>query len=193
MILEGILTTVSDSGKINLTPMGPRFVEGDDHFELRPFETSTTYRNLVQNPCGVLHITDDIGLFVHSAINKLETLPPMENAERVNGFVLKDCCRWFEFDVVENEVEGPRKSFGCKILNSSQGQREFYGFNRARHAILEATILATRVAILPRDEILDQFKPLETIVNKTGGAAELELFKMLCEYVSKYPLVKEHS
>ena len=31
------------------------------------------------------------------------------------------------------------------------------------------------------------------IVNKTGGAAELELFKMLCEYVSKYPLVKEHS
>lgn len=183
MILEGILTTVSSDGAVNLTPMGPRFTSGKNHFELLPFETSTTYQNLVQNPCGVLHVTDDIGLFALSAINQLEALPPMVEAEIVEGFVLSDCCRWYEFTAIENDVAGPRKSFLCKVVKPGRGQREFFGFNRARHAILEATILATRVSFLPRDEILQQFEPLGTIVQKTGGEEELDLFRRLSDYV----------
>ena len=184
MILEGIVTTISAAGKTNLTPMGPHFIEGDNRFELRPFETSTTYQNLCENPCGVLHITDDISLFALSAINQLEELPTLSRSTHINGEVLKDCCRWFEFEATENPTDGPRKSFECRTVHSEQGARDFYGFNRARHAILEATILATRVGLIPQQEILIQFATFETIVNKTGGQEELRLFDVLQGFVS---------
>ena len=65
--------------------------------------------------------------------------------------------------------------------------REFLGFNRARHAIVEAAILATRTAFLPRAEILAEFEKLAVIVAKTGGPAEDAAFRLLREHVLNAP------
>src|SRR5258708_7849122 len=46
MILEGIVTTISPEGTINVAPMGPRVEPGMDRFVLRPFKTAQTYRHL---------------------------------------------------------------------------------------------------------------------------------------------------
>ena len=46
MILEGIVTTVGESGAMHLAPMGPRVDATMKRFMLRPFHTSQTYRNL---------------------------------------------------------------------------------------------------------------------------------------------------
>jgi len=62
-------------------------------------------------------------------------------------------------------------------------RREFIGFNRARHAVLEAAILATRTHLIPRDEIRAEYARLQVIVDKTAGPREQEAMAMLTEYV----------
>jgi hypothetical protein len=57
--------------------------------------------------------------------------------------------------------------------------REFFGFNRAKHAVLEAAILATRTDFLPAAEILSEFARLRVAVDKTGGPAERRAFELL--------------
>jgi hypothetical protein len=61
--------------------------------------------------------------------------------------------------------------------------RDFLGFNRARHAVVEAAILATRTAFLPLAEILAEFQKLAVIVAKTGGPAEDAAFRLLHSHV----------
>ena len=79
MILEGIVTTLSADGLLNIAPMGPS-VEADrglefSRFVLRPFRTSLTYRNLKEHGEGVLHVTDDVLLLAQTAIGA--TVDPM--------------------------------------------------------------------------------------------------------------------
>ena len=61
--------------------------------------------------------------------------------------------------------------------------RDFFGFNRARHAVLEAAILATRTEILPLDEMLADFRKLAVLVDKTGGPRERAAFTLLHRHV----------
>ena len=178
MILEGIITTLSSDGELNIAPMGPHFQPSSDSFELRPFETSTTYQNLAARPFGVLHVTDDVLLFAKSAINQLEDLPPTVKAEKIEGRIIESACQFFEFSANEIPTVEPRKTFHCSIVRS-RTNRNFFGFNRAKHAVLEATILATRIDFIPIEEILAQYSALKTIVQKTGGAAEHAAFDLL--------------
>jgi hypothetical protein len=57
------------------------------------------------------------------------------------------------------------------------------GFNRAKHAVLEAAILATRTHLLPPEQIRDEYARLQIIVDKTAGAREREAMAMLTQYV----------
>ena len=67
-IVEGIVTTENDDGSINFSPMGPIVDESFNRLWLRPFRTSTTYRNLIRTSVGVFHITDDAELFAQAAV-----------------------------------------------------------------------------------------------------------------------------
>jgi hypothetical protein len=62
--------------------------------------------------------------------------------------------------------------------------RDFFGFNRGKHAVVEAAILATRVALLPKDSILAEFDRLRILVEKTGGQPEHEALALLTDYVN---------
>jgi len=63
--------------------------------------------------------------------------------------------------------------------------RDFFGFNRAKHAVVEAAILATRTDFLPFDEIEVDYRKLAVIVQKTGGPQEKEAFAFLQEHVAQ--------
>ena len=39
MILEGIVTTLSETGEVNIAPMGPRVEASMQRFVLRPFNS----------------------------------------------------------------------------------------------------------------------------------------------------------
>src|SRR5439155_18200625 len=77
MILEGLVTTRNPDGSPHLAPMGPRVGADFARFVLRPFPTSTTYRNLLAHPEGVLHVTDDALLLAKAALGAADLLPPL--------------------------------------------------------------------------------------------------------------------
>ena len=62
--------------------------------------------------------------------------------------------------------------------------RPFLGFNRARHAVVEGSILVTRLHLLGADEVRRQFRELAVLVEKTGGPREHEAFRLLEEKVA---------
>lgn len=189
MILEGVVTTRNVDGGVNLAPMGPRLeVDGEgrprfDRFLLRPFQSSTTFQNLARDRQGVLHVVDDVLLLAKAAIGALDVMPPMYPARRIEGFVLKDCCRAFEFVVEEADVSGERAAFAARVVHEER-VRDGFGFNRAKHAVIEAAILATRRHLMERGELADAWERLVPLVEKTGGPAEREAFQRLTAFVA---------
>jgi hypothetical protein len=178
MILEGLVTTFDPDGSPHLAPMGPRVEADFRRFTLRPFPTSNTYQNLMRHPEGVLHVTDDALLLAKAAIGAIDVFPPVRPAERVRGVVLADCCRFFEFAVKSIDDSAQRVTIEAEVVHSGR-TRDFFGFNRAKHAVVEAAILATRLHILPLAEIATEFAKLRLIVGKTGGPAEHAAMELL--------------
>jgi len=182
VILEAIVTTINADQSVNVSPMGPLVDASMKEFTLRPYETSTTCQNLQRTRQGVLHVTDDVELLARAAINQLDPLPEMVAATAVEGSILVAACRWYAFEVVSLDDRNERVTMQCKVVESGR-QRDFFGFNRAKHAVLEAAILATRVQFLPADLIRSQLEQLAVIVGKTAGAQEQRAFDLLQDYV----------
>lgn len=184
LILEGIVTTLGEDDVVNIAPMGPYV---DDDFRkliFRPFKTAQTYQNLNHDGEGVFHVTDDVLLLAQAAVGEIGDLPMMIPATRVRGFILQDACRFYEFTVESIDDSEERTEIKARVMASGR-QRDFFGFNRAKHAIVEAAILATRLHLLPRDEILRDFDRYRIMVEKTGGPREREAFAFLERYVQE--------
>lgn len=184
MILEGIVTTGSAVGDVNIAPMGPRVDAEMKHFLLRPYHTSQTYRNLKAHGDGVLHVTDDVLLLARAALGVVEPMPRLVPASRIQGWVLADACRYYEFRVRSMDEASERISIDVEVVHSGQ-LRDFFGFNRAKHAVVEAAILATRTDFLPLADIQGEFQKLGVIVDKTGGTQEHEAFAFLKGHIEK--------
>jgi hypothetical protein len=182
MILEGIVSTVAPSGEVNIAPMGPLVDADMQRLILRPFPTSQTYRNLKAHGEGVLHVTDDVLLLARAAVGTVEPPPALVPATIVHGVILADTCRFYEFRVRSIDESEPRVRIEAEVVHSGR-VRDFFGFNRAKHAVVEAAILATRTDFLPLDEIDSEYRKLGVIVDKTGGAQEREAFAFLRRHV----------
>lgn len=184
MILEGIVTTVNADGSPNIAPMGPQVEPDFRRFALKPYPTSNTYQNLKRTGQGVLHVTDDVLLLARAAVGVLDPLPAMSPATLVEGQILADACRWYEFRLHSLDDAQERVRIECEVVH--QGRiRDFFGFNRAKHAVVEAAILATRTAFLPAAEILAEFQRLAVLVDKTGGPQEHAAYEMLLAHVRR--------
>jgi hypothetical protein len=178
MILEGLVTTVDSDGSPHLAPMGPRVSPDFGRFIIRPFPTSHTYRNLLRDRQGVFHVTDNALLLAQAALGPVSPFPSVRSAEKVNGFVLVDSCRHYEFIVRSIDDSGERAILDAEVIHSGR-TRDFFGLNRAKHAIVEGAILATRLHIIPLNEVDREFKKLRVIVGKTGGLAEHQAMDLL--------------
>ncbi len=184
MILEGIVTSLNTDGSLRVAPMGPEIVDAQwQRFLLRPYRSSHTLGNLKRTRQGVLHVTDDVLLFARAAIGRWDSLPATEPAQSVEGQVLCDCCRWFEFRVLALDESQQRAALECEVVARGQ-RREFVGFCRAKHAVVEAAILATRVAFLAPDLLLKELQRLAPLVDKTGDQPERQAFELLRQYIS---------
>jgi uncharacterized protein len=178
MILEGLVTTTDANGQCHLAPMGPIVDAGMTKLLLRPFPTSNTYRNLERHGEGVFHLTDDARLIAYAAIGKVPEIVPTVSAQLVKGFVLADACRAFEFRVKSIDTSRERVHVEADVVRRNS-LREFLGFNRAKHAVIEAAILATRFHLLPTEEVASEYRKLRVIVDKTGGEVEFEAMTFL--------------
>ncbi|HEV7702827.1 MAG TPA: hypothetical protein VGO46_00990, partial [Gemmatimonadaceae bacterium] len=57
------------------------------------------------------------------------------------------------------------------------------GFNRARNAVLETAIVATRTHLISAAEIRADVARLQIIVDKTAGPRELEAMAILTDHI----------
>src|SRR5262249_2858408 len=105
-------------------------------------------------------------------------------ASKVRGWVLRDACRYYEFRVTSMDEREERVRIEVEVAHSGR-LRDVFGFNRAKHAVVEAAILATRTAFLPLDEIEAEFAKLGVIVGKTGGGQEKQAFEFLQAHVAR--------
>lgn len=185
MIVEGIVTSLNAAGELNVAPMGPIVDEAMTTLLLRPFQTSRTYRNLKEHPVGVFHIVDDVLLLAQAAIGRVEHLPPTFPAEKITGQVLRDACRWYEFEIEELDDSSERTRIQTRVVHTGR-LRDFFGFNRAKHAVIEAAILATRLHLLPTEQVRQQWEWLRSPVEKTAGPQELAAFQLLDEFVQSH-------
>ena len=184
MIIEGVITTINSEGVVNVAPMGP-IVEGDfESVVLRPWKGSTTYRNLCSCDAAVFHVVDEVDLIAEAVLKQNPIQPLMHKAEQIDGWVLEGCCQWFELQIVDRDLTLDRAEIRARVVSRGNG-RPFRGFNRAQHAILEATILATRVQFLDPDDVWLQFNYFRFAVEKTGTDRHQQLFERLCEFVAE--------
>jgi hypothetical protein len=177
-IIESIVTTVAADGTINVAPMGVEW--GDDIIVLKPFLETATFRNVVENRAAVVHVIDDVRVFARAAIASPQY--PTEPAAVVRGAVLVDCCSWRELEVQAIDSTPPRSRIAAHVVHRGF-RREFIGFNRARHAVLEAAIYATRLHLLSPELVRSEVERLQVIVDKTAGPAELEAMRLLTGFI----------
>jgi uncharacterized protein len=178
VIIESIVTTVDANGSINFAPMGVEW--GDETIVLKPFLETTTFRNLNATGVAVVNLTDDAMLFAQGAISSPQF--PFIPATIVKGAVLEAACSWRELRVVTIDATPPRSRIEAQVVHRGT-RREFIGFNRARHAVLEAAILATRTHLLPAEQIREEYARLQVVVDKTAGPREREAMDLLTQYV----------
>jgi hypothetical protein len=100
----------------------------------------------------------------------------------ISGAVLEAACSWRELEVFSVDATPPRSRIEARVVHRGF-RREFIGFNRARHAVLEAAILATRTHLIPAEEIQEEYVKLQIIVDKTAGPREREAMQLLTRYV----------
>lgn len=182
-ILEGIVTTQNVDGNVNVSPMGPIVDNALDRLWLRPFNTSTTYRNLKRTGRGVFHVTDDVELLAQAAVGQPSSLPRLLATPAGDELIISNACRWYAFEIESLDDSTERTSIVARVTDRGV-LREFLGFNRAKHAVLEAAILATRLHLIGVQEVLAEFDRLQVAVDKTGAAAEQRAMKFLREHVT---------
>lgn len=184
MILESLVTTQDEHGAPHVAPMGALVDEHVTEFALRPYRTSRTFANLKRAREGVLHVTDDVEMLAHAAVGRWAAPPRLSPARVVAGVVLADACRWYEFRVTQVDERSDRSTVACVVVASGR-LRDFFGFNRAKHAVVEAAILATRLHLLPPQEIREEFRRLAVLVEKTAGPQERRAFAFLEQFVTE--------
>ena len=182
MIVESIVTTVDSAGQVNIAPMGVEWA--DDVIVLKPFLETTTYRNVTATRVAVVNLVDDVRVFARAAISNPQY--PVTPASVVNGVRLTGGCSWRELQVAAIDATPPRSRIEMTVVHRGVS-REFIGFNRAAHAVLEATIYATRLHLLDRAFIEQELARLQVIVDKTAGPAEHEAMTVISDYVRAAP------
>jgi hypothetical protein len=178
VIVESIVTTIDRDGRINCAPMG---VEWDDEvIVLKPFLDTATYRNVTASRSAVVNLTDDVRVFAQAAISN--PVYPTVAATAVGGVVLADCCSWRELEVRSVDATPPRSRIDTAVVHRGF-RREFIGFNRACHAVLETAIYATRLHLLEAPFVRSELERLQVIVDKTAGAREREAMALLTAHI----------
>jgi uncharacterized protein len=169
VIVETVVTTLNGDGSVNCAAMGVEW--GERRIVIKPFRGTRTLRNLRATEAAVVNLTDDILLFSQAALG--DPHPPTRPATNVDGAVLDDACSWREVRVDAIDDTEPRARVSTVVVGSGTG-REFLGLNRACHAVLEASILASRTRLLRAQDIAAELARLQVLVDKTAGPRERE-------------------
>lgn len=184
-LIETVVTTVGRDGVVNCAAMGVRW--GEDELVFWPFDATRTLRNLRLHGEAVVHLTDDVLLFVESALG--DPQPATRPATAISGAVIEDVQSWREVVITEivpsASGELPRSMVRARVVASGTGTEQPLGLCRARHAAVEASILASRLRWLGAERVSAELERLQELVDKTAGPREREAMDYVRRYVAE--------
>ena len=183
-LIETVMTTCGRDGRVNCAAMGVRW--GTDEVVFWPFHGTRTLRNLRFRGEAVAHLTDDVLLFVQAALGHPE--PATRPAGAIRGAVIEQCSGWRELVVTEIAPAAedlPRSRVRARVVASGTGARQPLGLCRARHAAVEASILASRLRWLGAERVWAELARLQVLVDKTAGPRERDAMDYVRRYVEE--------
>ncbi len=179
-IYEVVVSTCDVSGSPNAAPMGIQFVadetsRGDKKVVIKPFKSTTTYRNLSSRGEAVINVTSDPEIFYktllkHQAVqaNALKTIYQM--SKTVKPPRIRGCGAYIEVSVIStNNVDSKdedRSAILCdiKLVEIEKPTAKLYC--RAPHALIETMIHATRVNELISQGSMDEANRLLELMDR---------------------------
>ncbi len=176
-ITEAIVTTVSKSGIPNAAPMG--IVRRGARYFIRMYSDTATFRNAADTGYLVANFTADARIYVLSAFRDLSP----EFFQFEEGMVsprLKEAAGWAYFKCQANDVV-TLEPINVKIAKCSQPV-----FNRGFAAVIEATIVGTRLRFYKGDEGVNKIREYEALVKKCGSPTDIEAMKILKEVLNVF-------
>ncbi len=188
LILEGIVTTVSADRSMHVAPMGPEVDERLQIWVLKPFQSSTTFSNMRRTGSCVVHVVDDSMIIAEAVLGRANDYAARKLINQ--EFVLEAACHWYALKVVDWDTSHPRAIARCEIVEKGT-ERPFFGWNRAKHAVVEMAILASRVHLLERSAIAMEIDRYRVWVDKTAGDREREAFELLVHYIEQAEVAKQ--
>jgi len=181
MIAETIVTTQSALGEVNIAPMG---VYDMGHEQLiRPFKPTTTLDNLLETGYAIINYTDDVRLIAGCVTGRKKW--PLSNAETIPVQRLTNTLAHAELKVIRVDDSEKRPRFYCKVVHEVN-HAPFRGFNRAQYAVLEASILVSRLHLLRSEKIASEIDYLRIGIEKCAGPAEREAWGWLMERIERH-------
>lgn len=189
MIVETIISSISYDDIANFAPMGLHISDMDHErvghspagsIYLRLYPGSQTYANLKATGQGVVNFTNNVLVFVDTALYSscpshrpsLKVRPPsMEQAHTIWEFTVTR----FDSARVPALVEGK--------IEYCENRGGVTGFCRGQWAVLEAAIAATRWQLLPPAKITQPWPMWLELVKKTGGKREIEAFMKIGSFL----------
>jgi hypothetical protein len=182
MIRECIVTTINAEGAVHMAPLG-LIAEGEGWI-IAPFRPSTTLDNLQAVPCAVANYTDDARVFAGCLTGRKD----WATAGAGDGFVvprLAVALAHAELEVTRLTLDDQRPRFHCRVVNEVI-HAPFRGMNRAKAAVVEAAILASRLHMLPQEKIDAELAYLQIAIDKTAGPEEREAWGWLMEKIAAH-------
>ena len=182
-LIETVMTTTGSDGVVNCAAMGVRW--GDEELVFWPFDATRTLRNLRVHGEAVVHLTDDVLLFVQAALGRPR--PAMRPASAIDGSVIEAANAWREIVVTEIVPDAglPRSMVRARVVASGTGERQPLGLCRARHAAVEASILASRLKWLGAEHVRTELDRLQELVDKTAGPRERAAMDYVRQHVAQ--------
>jgi len=186
--VETILVTRNNDGSFNPAPMG--VIRQGKLLEIRPYKSSTTYRNLMTGNMVSINITDDPMLFLDSAFkDELDRLPVVDDWVLMGSDATIIAEKISRTDISEQQASFTLEPITLSITNKMPSV-----FSRGRAEAIEAIIHATRIKVFHHENQEDKVKELMgkmilsfNIISRVSdsSSAEVKIVQKL-----KYLLVK---
>lgn len=181
LIRECVVTTLGPEGRPHIAALG--LIEAGEYWIAAPFRPSATLANLEARPQATASFIDDARIFAGLVTGERDW--PLAQIAGWPAPRLEAALAHAELEVERVEPDETRPRFFCRVRRV-ETHRPFLGMNRAKAAVLEAAILATRLDMLPRDKIESELAYLTIAIDKTAGAAEREAWERVTAKIAAH-------
>lgn len=185
-IFETVITTLDAEGRAHVAPFGVRY--RGEQVVLMPFKPSSTLERLRASGHAVLNLTTDTRVFAAAVCARWLGRypggdPALLPAQQIPGMRLANALAHSELRLLHDDDHAERPTLVFeRVFDATHAP--FRGFSRAQAAVVEASVLVSRLRLLPADKIESEMTYLQIAIDKTAGPDEHEAWSWLREAIA---------